>query len=83
MLGGLVGAVAAWGSAAVWAKGKVLVRDEQHQADLDRLAVVTRLQLDAVRRGLDIDAAEMNLFQELAAKHKAERPGVLPIRGKR
>lgn len=81
LLGGILGAGLAWGGAWLWAQGKLVVLDAQHQADLDRLAMVQRLREDAIRRGLNVDGAELNLFQELAAKHRAKvNAGVLPMR---
>lgn len=67
ILGAIAGAAVAW----IWARVAVhhaqLYYAERLNAELDRVAVVHSLQLEAVQRGTDTGAADLNALQILLA----------------
>lgn len=79
LLGGLIGGGLAWGSAALWAKGKVLATEDRHEAELNRLATVNRMREAAILRGVYPDEAESNAWELLREAHDT-KAHVLPMR---
>lgn len=82
LLGGLLGAGLVWGTAWLKVQADRVTLEDRHDAELNRIAVVQRMREDAIRRGLDVDNCELNLFQQMRAdRNVVER--VTPIRRKK